>query len=157
MRFETCVRETITSSLSFRVCEVQKIGNLPSFERLDLGIVDDGFAGGRKTATDTFLQKSVNLTQPQTVPFIAYTDHASGPTMASTVADVSDDVYSSLKASLLNESGNVPLHERYRTLFTLKALKTQRAVEIIAAGESTHYTYRLNNHEFTHIMARIPR
>lgn len=48
--------------------------------------------------------------------------------------DVSNETYSTLKASLLNESGNVPLHERYRTLFTLKSLKTEKAVEIISAG-----------------------
>jgi deoxyhypusine monooxygenase len=55
--------------------------------------------------------------------------------MASIVTEVNDDTYKTLKASLLNESGKVPLHERYRTLFTLKSLKTERAVEIIAAGE----------------------
>lgn len=39
-----------------------------------------------------------------------------------------------LEATLLNTSGTVALHDRFRALFTLKALKTQEAVEIIAKG-----------------------
>lgn len=49
--------------------------------------------------------------------------------------DVSDDAYTSLRASLLNISNNVPLHERFRALFTLKSLKNERAIEIISEGE----------------------
>lgn len=49
--------------------------------------------------------------------------------------DVSDDAYTSLAASLLNTKGSVPLHERFRALFTLKSLKTPRAIEIISEGE----------------------
>lgn len=48
---------------------------------------------------------------------------------------VSDDAYSSLAAKLLNTSGSVPLHERFRALFTLKSLKTPRAIDIIAQGK----------------------
>ena len=40
-----------------------------------------------------------------------------------------------LEALLLNTSGNVPLHNRFRALFTLKALKTDQAVHIISKGE----------------------
>jgi hypothetical protein len=48
-----------------------------------------------------------------------------------------------LETLLLNTSGNVPLHNRFRALFTLKALKTDQAVHIISKGEfvsspSTH-------------------
>jgi hypothetical protein len=39
-----------------------------------------------------------------------------------------------LEAILLNKSGNVLLHNRFRALFTLKALKTERAVHIISRG-----------------------
>lgn len=39
-----------------------------------------------------------------------------------------------LEDSLLNKSGNVPLHNRFRSLFTLKALKSDEAVQIICEG-----------------------
>ncbi|KAH9049978.1 deoxyhypusine hydroxylase [Lactarius hengduanensis] len=39
-----------------------------------------------------------------------------------------------LEALLLNTSGNVPLHDRFRALFTLKALKSDQAVHIISKG-----------------------
>ena len=41
-----------------------------------------------------------------------------------------------LEASLLNISGNIPLHNRFRALFTLKALKSDDAVRIISKGEA---------------------
>ena len=49
--------------------------------------------------------------------------------------DIDDDAYSALRAALLNESGSVPLHERFRALFTLKSLKNDRAITIISEGE----------------------
>lgn len=39
-----------------------------------------------------------------------------------------------LEETLLNTSGNVPLHKRFRALFTLKALKNNDAVRIISKG-----------------------
>jgi len=39
-----------------------------------------------------------------------------------------------LEASLLNTSGNVALHNRFRALFTLKALKNDQAIRIISEG-----------------------
>ncbi|KAF8172045.1 armadillo-type protein [Mycena galopus ATCC 62051] len=39
-----------------------------------------------------------------------------------------------LEDSLLNKSGDVLLHNRFRSLFTLKALKTEEAVRVISAG-----------------------
>ena len=45
------------------------------------------------------------------------------------------DALAALEASLLNTSGNVPLHNRFRALFTLKALKNDDAVKIISKGE----------------------
>ncbi|KAG6814242.1 deoxyhypusine hydroxylase [Tricholoma furcatifolium] len=39
-----------------------------------------------------------------------------------------------LEDSLLNRSGNFPLHTRFRSLFTLKSLKNEDSVRIISAG-----------------------
>jgi len=39
-----------------------------------------------------------------------------------------------LRNSLLNTTGNVPLHTRFRALFTLKSLKNEEAVQIICEG-----------------------
>ncbi|TFY69898.1 hypothetical protein EVJ58_g132 [Rhodofomes roseus] len=39
-----------------------------------------------------------------------------------------------LEATLLNTSGNVPLHSRFRALFTLKSLRTDEAIRIISKG-----------------------
>lgn len=47
---------------------------------------------------------------------------------------VSPSDLKSLEASLLNKSGDVPLHTRFRALFTLKALKSENAVDIISDG-----------------------
>jgi deoxyhypusine monooxygenase len=49
--------------------------------------------------------------------------------------NVSQAEIGTLEASLLNLSGNVPLHNRFRALFTLKALKSEEAVRIISKGE----------------------
>jgi len=42
-----------------------------------------------------------------------------------------------LEECLLNTSGKVPLHVRFRALFTLKGLKTEEAVKIIGRGART--------------------
>lgn len=47
---------------------------------------------------------------------------------------VTSETITALEASLLNTSGKVPLHNRFRALFTLKSLKTEEAVKIIAKG-----------------------
>ncbi|KAJ3574713.1 hypothetical protein NP233_g1571 [Leucocoprinus birnbaumii] len=47
---------------------------------------------------------------------------------------VSQDTLRSLEDALLNRSGDVPLHNRFRALFTLKALKNEDAVKVISAG-----------------------
>ena len=54
------------------------------------------------------------------------------PAVAATPAALT---LAALEASLLNTSGNVPLHNRFRALFTLKALKNDDAVKIISKGE----------------------
>ena len=40
-----------------------------------------------------------------------------------------------LEKSLLNASGDIPLHNRFRALFTLKALKNEDAVQVISKGK----------------------
>ncbi|KAM5538723.1 hypothetical protein V8D89_007752 [Ganoderma adspersum] len=50
------------------------------------------------------------------------------------VAEIDLNTLSALEAALLNTSGTVPLHNRFRALFTLKALKTDDAVKIISKG-----------------------
>ncbi|KAG9087579.1 deoxyhypusine hydroxylase, partial [Ceratobasidium sp. 392] len=45
------------------------------------------------------------------------------------------DSYEKLEASLLNTSGNVPLHARFRSLFTLKSLPGQQSIDIISKGK----------------------
>lgn len=52
----------------------------------------------------------------------------------SEIAMVSLSELAVLEASLLNKSGNVPLHNRFRALFTLKALKSADAIRIISDG-----------------------
>ena len=44
-----------------------------------------------------------------------------------------------LEDCLLNKSNNVGLHTRFRALFTLKSLKSEDAVNIIAKGLSRIY------------------
>lgn len=51
--------------------------------------------------------------------------------MAPNVTLVNAETLSGLEATLLNTSGKVPLHNRYRALFTLKALKSEEAIIII--------------------------
>ena len=46
-----------------------------------------------------------------------------------------------LEDCLLNKSGDVALHTRFRALFTLKSLKSEDAVEIIAKGGSYNFHF----------------
>ena len=48
--------------------------------------------------------------------------------------NVSATELAALEASLLNKSGNIPLHNRFRALFTLKALKSADVIRIISEG-----------------------
>lgn len=51
---------------------------------------------------------------------------------------VSTETLKNLEDTLLNKSGKVALHNRYRALFTLKALESTEAVHIIAKCTSLH-------------------
>ena len=50
--------------------------------------------------------------------------------------NVSQSDLGNLEAQLLNNPGNVPLHNRFRALFTLKALKSDEAVRVISKGSA---------------------
>ena len=55
-----------------------------------------------------------------------------------------------VKDALLNISGNVLLHDRFRALFTLKALKSEQAIQIISEGTPSFrrvITSRFNSQE----------
>lgn len=41
-----------------------------------------------------------------------------------------------LEKRLLNATGDVPLHNRFRALFTLKSLRSEAAIAAIAKGQS---------------------
>ncbi|KAG5648330.1 deoxyhypusine hydroxylase [Asterophora parasitica] len=58
-----------------------------------------------------------------------------------------------LEDSLLNKSGDVPLHTRFRALFTLKSLKNEDAVRIIAAGLQDESA--LLKHELAYCLGQI--
>lgn len=61
----------------------------------------------------------------------------SSPTMAFEDVKIdkpSAETYQNLEADLCNHSGKVPLHERFRALFTLKALADNESVDIIGRG-----------------------
>jgi len=51
------------------------------------------------------------------------------------VTKPSAETYKALEADLCNFSGKVPLHERFRALFTLKALADNASVDIIGKGK----------------------
>lgn len=50
------------------------------------------------------------------------------------MSSVSTAQLEALEESLLNTSGKVPLHDRFRSLFTLKSLKNEAAIKIISKG-----------------------
>lgn len=51
---------------------------------------------------------------------------------------VSPEQMATLKATLLNTPGNVPLHERFRALFMLKAVGGDEVVDIVSEGGSIY-------------------
>ncbi|TBU47425.1 ARM repeat-containing protein [Dichomitus squalens] len=71
------------------------------------------------------------------------------------VAEVDPSTLGALEASLLNTSGNVPLHNRFRALFTLKALKNDDAVNIIAKGKCFADESALLKHELAYCLGQM--
>ena len=45
-----------------------------------------------------------------------------------------------LERQLLNATGDVPLHNRFRALFTLKSLESEAAIAVITKGLSVSFT-----------------
>lgn len=58
--------------------------------------------------------------------------------------------YDELEATLLNTSGEVPLAKRFRALFTLRNLKSHRAIDIIGQGGCTLFALRQTSSAVPH-------
>ncbi|KII90541.1 hypothetical protein PLICRDRAFT_173942 [Plicaturopsis crispa FD-325 SS-3] len=69
------------------------------------------------------------------------------------VAEINDDELRTLEACLLNKSGTVPLHDRFRALFSLKALKNAEAIRIISEGFQDRSA--LLKHELAYCLGQI--
>ena len=57
------------------------------------------------------------------------------------MAVISSSDLQTLEDCLLNKSGNVALHTRFRTLFTLRSLRSEDAVNIIAKGVECKFSF----------------
>ncbi|KAJ2916127.1 hypothetical protein MD484_g4280, partial [Candolleomyces efflorescens] len=68
---------------------------------------------------------------------------------------VSPSELKALEDCLLNTSGKVPLHNRFRALFTLKGLKSEEAVSIIGKGFSDDSA--LLKHELAYVLGQLKR
>ncbi|KAF6755916.1 deoxyhypusine hydroxylase [Ephemerocybe angulata] len=69
------------------------------------------------------------------------------------MATVSASELKALEECLLNVSGKVPLHVRFRALFTLKGLKTEEAVSIIGKGFADDSA--LLKHELAYCLGQV--
>ncbi|KAG9010826.1 deoxyhypusine hydroxylase [Tulasnella sp. JGI-2019a] len=67
--------------------------------------------------------------------------------------EITENALVELEARLLNTSGQVPLHDRFRALFTLKAIGGQRAVNIIGKGFVDPSA--LLKHELAYVLGQI--
>ncbi|KAF9284369.1 deoxyhypusine hydroxylase [Mortierella antarctica] len=70
-----------------------------------------------------------------------------------TVAKPTPETYKALEADLCNHSGKVPLHERFRALFTLKALADNEAVDIV--GRAFADESALLKHELAYVLGQM--
>ncbi|KIP06708.1 hypothetical protein PHLGIDRAFT_128129 [Phlebiopsis gigantea 11061_1 CR5-6] len=68
---------------------------------------------------------------------------------------VSQETLNTLENSLLNTSGNVPLHNRFRALFTLKAFQNDDAVTIISKGFADESA--LLKHELAYCLGQMKK
>lgn len=60
--------------------------------------------------------------------------------------NVDNETLQDLETRLLNTTGNTPLHDRFRALFTLKAVGDERAIQVISKGEiNLAYFYIYSN------------
>ncbi|KAG0280073.1 hypothetical protein BGZ95_011374 [Linnemannia exigua] len=63
------------------------------------------------------------------------------------------DTYKALEADLCNTSGKTPLHERFRALFTLKALADNESVDIV--GRAFADESALLKHELAYVLGQM--
>jgi len=54
--------------------------------------------------------------------------------------DATRETIDALERQLLNDTGDTPLHNRFRALFTLKSLKSEAAIAAITKGRSLSST-----------------
>ncbi|KAJ1649749.1 deoxyhypusine hydroxylase [Dispira simplex] len=73
--------------------------------------------------------------------------------MAETVLPVEPNTYEALENLFLNTNGKVTLAERFRALFSLKALKDDRSVSIIAKGFKDPSS--LLKHEMAYVLGQM--
>ncbi|KAF9995414.1 deoxyhypusine hydroxylase [Entomortierella chlamydospora] len=69
------------------------------------------------------------------------------------IATPAPETYKALEADLCNHSGKVPLHERFRALFTLKALADDASVDII--GRAFADESALLKHELAYVLGQM--
>ncbi|KNC97179.1 deoxyhypusine monooxygenase [Spizellomyces punctatus DAOM BR117] len=67
--------------------------------------------------------------------------------------NVDSKTYASLSNILTNVSGDVPLHKRFRALFTLKSLNNENSVDIIAKGFADPSA--LLKHELAYVLGQM--
>ncbi|KAG8908025.1 deoxyhypusine hydroxylase [Tulasnella sp. 403] len=67
--------------------------------------------------------------------------------------EVDDKALQDLEVRLLNTSGTTPLHDRFRALFTLKAVGDDRAIQAISKGFSDPSA--LLKHELAYVLGQI--
>lgn len=80
-----------------------------------------------------------------------------------TALDVSEAKIAELGDQLLNKSGSMPLHTRFRALFTLKSLcnpspasnRSANIIEIIGSGLTAPTTSALLRHELAYVLGQI--
>ncbi|KAF9161224.1 deoxyhypusine hydroxylase [Actinomortierella ambigua] len=70
-----------------------------------------------------------------------------------TLPTVDEETFQKLEADLCNTSGKTPLHERFRALFTLKALADNRSVDII--GKAFADDSALLKHELAYVLGQM--
>ncbi|KAG0249488.1 deoxyhypusine hydroxylase [Mortierella polycephala] len=70
-----------------------------------------------------------------------------------TITKPDAETYKALEADLCNTSGKVPLHERFRALFTLKALADNESVDIV--GKAFADDSALLKHELAYVLGQM--
>ncbi|CAE6438617.1 unnamed protein product [Rhizoctonia solani] len=69
------------------------------------------------------------------------------------MAAATPESFTKLETALLNSSGDVPLHARFRSLFTLKALPGRQSIDIISKGFKDESA--LLKHELAYVLGQM--